>query len=1011
MITPRRTRLVRVPDLHVFRQTLSVLGRAETSPRQAPIILVPTRASAKVLATTLSDLPGSTEAPPVIATRDELYELLRSRLTDAPRWLTGCERDALAQGAAAHAAATVGTPPFRIRPGLVAELLTFYDQLRRQNQSIRRFEELLTEALAGSDDHGAERMLLQTRFLAAAFADLDRRVRDTGACDEHTLRARLLSAPLTSPIRHVIVTVPDWIADPAGLFVADFDLLARLHGLEAVDIVCTEAVLASGFDERLHNWLPGLDEVGAAEIVGADARVRPHLVRPVSDDDRLWHVHRDREDELEAIAKRLSSGDADQISRALERTAIVFKRPLPYLYLAPLTLGAAGIPFRVTDGLPLAAEPVVSTIDLLLDAVETDFSRTSLVALLGSPHMVVGGAGAVTRAHLADMNRFLSEKRYLGGFERLETLAAVALSDGRGAAMALEAALLIARPLTRLREPAPASHQLKTVIDVLDGHLAARLKTDAAEGSALLTRERRATTAMTRVLHDLADAHASYHDPSWTLDDLATSVRRWIGEQTFPPAREAGSGVRLFDDQAARYALVDDLTVVGLVENEWPEKPRRNIFYAPTLLKVLGWPSEQDRHAASNARFIDLLTSASQTVSLSTFTLDDEALVSRSLQLDEVPRAKLTTVTVEGRLQPDSHQAPAKAGAHMPAAAQSGAHVSAGPHAPEAQQGQAAFDWDPTEPERSTVDLADAWASLRASRSPLSAPEFHGTTGPRPTRAWSVSALETYLKCPFQFYAQHVLRLEEEPEDEEIMDPRRQGQFVHEVFETFFREWQSTGHGAITMDTLNSARSMFQTLVERLLTTLNEGEAGLERTRLLGSSAAVGLGDAVFRMEAERPIAVIDRLLEFKLEGRFTIATSAGPREVQVRGKADRLDLLADGTFRLIDYKLGWAPDPSKALQLAMYGLCAEQRLSNHAGRKYVLGEAVYLAFKEPRRVVPLFPKNANRDDVLSRASQRVADTIDAIERGDFPPRPDDVWECDRCSFVAVCRKDYVGDV
>ena len=36
-----------------------------------------------------------------------------------------------------------------------------------------------------------------------------------------------------------------------------------------------------------------------------------------------------------------------------------------------------------------------------------------------------------------------------------------------------------------------------------------------------------------------------------------------------------------------------------------------------------------------------------------------------------------------------------------------------------------------------------------------------------PTRVWSVSALETYVGCPFRFFAQHVLKLEEEPDDEE----------------------------------------------------------------------------------------------------------------------------------------------------------------------------------------------------------------------------------------------------
>ena len=44
-------------------------------------------------------------------------------------------------------------------------------------------------------------------------------------------------------------------------------------------------------------------------------------------------------------------------------------------------------------------------------------------------------------------------------------------------------------------------------------------------------------------------------------------------------------------------------------------------------------------------------------------------------------------------------------------------------------------------------------------------------------------------------------------------------------------------------------------------------------------------------------------------------------------------------------------------------------------------------------------------------AQQRLAETVDAIGRGEFPPTPDDVWRCETCSFASVCRKDYVGDV
>jgi RecB family exonuclease len=364
---------------------------------------------------------------------------------------------------------------------------------------------------------------------------------------------------------------------------------------------------------------------------------------------------------------------------------------------------------------------------------------------------------------------------------------------------------------------------------------------------------------------------------------------------------------------------------------------------------------------------------------LSTFTLDEDAIVSRSVQLDEVPRARLSAV------------------------------------ARQTSDGERVFVDEALSIDPPALDTLRSevrrWAELRAARTAHHAPQFHGAVGVQPSRTWSVSALETYLDCPFKFFAQRVLKLEEEPDDEEVMDPRRQGQFVHQVFETFFKAWQDAGHRAITRANLGAAHDMFTAVVDRALERLSPSEAGLERTRLLGSSAAAGLGDAVLRMEAERPVAVVERLLEHQLTGDFTVVTADGPRIVSLRGKADRIDLLADGTFRLIDYKLGWPPNRTRALQLPIYALCAEQRLIAYRGRTWALSEAVYLAFKGPRRVVPLFSNDTERAKVMGEAQQRLVDTIDAIQSGEFPPTPDDVWRCDTCSFAAVCRKDYVGDV
>jgi RecB family exonuclease/inactivated superfamily I helicase len=964
VITPRRTRLVRVPDLHSFRGTIQTLcaekAASAAKALEAALVVVPTRSAARELEALLGDRAAE------LVTRDQLYDALQLRLLDAPRRLSAIERDSIAQASAAAAAAAIDGLSFQVRPGLVSEMLRFYDQLRRQSQQVDRFEELTIEALGGdaaSDDRGAARQRAQTRFLAAAFREYERRLSETGALDEHALRARLIAEVGMPPRRHIIVTTADWIADPDGLYAADFDLLSRLPGLELLEMVCTEAILASGFEERLHDRWPGLEVVAKSS-----PRVRPRLITPSGVPDQLWFTHRDREEELLAVARITSTLDEDKDGiRDNERTAVVFKRPLPYLYLAPETLGAFGVRYQASDALPLASEPAAASLDLVLELVETNFVRSAIVALLRSPHFEE--RGPTSSESSAALDAGLSEARYLGDLPSLESIVSGWRSKPRMASAlpAADAALRLCHGAATLLERATASTQIEKLTSFLRAHW--RVPGDA---DPLAPRERRGRTALIELLETLAAAHRAHHDPEWGIDDLAGGVRRWIGEQTFAPEQESG-GLHLLDDQSARYGEFDDIAIVGVVENEWPDRPRPNIFYPVRMLRSLGWPSERDRSSAAVARFLDLVASASRSVTLSTFTLDDDLPVVRSAILDEIPKAGLSAVKPE---------------------LEGGAERSPRNSAPKPQD-----------------DLAARWLEVRRARPPFDASEFHGSVGPQPRGTWTVSALETYLTCPFKFFALHVLKLREDPDDEEVMDPRRQGILIHKVFESFFRAWQAQGGRAITRDNLDEARALFEVVVDEQLSGLSRAEAGLERTRLLGSPAAAGLGEAVFRMEAEREIGVVQRLLEHPLEGTFTIATADGPREVRLRGKADRLDLLEDGSFRLIDYKLGWPPNRGRALQLPIYAVCAEQGLAGLGGRSWTLGEAAYLAFKGPKRVVPLFTTPPDRDKALSEAQQRLTDTIDAIERGEFPPTPEDVYRCESCSAASVCRKDYVGDV
>jgi len=138
VITARRTRLFRVPDLHAFRSAIAQLARepdidgtTSVRPRHLRpsregrrLVLIPTRAAARQIQPRVT--------PAECVTREELYDRLHARLADPPRRLTAIERDVIFQAAARAVAATGVQVSFRLRPGLVAEMLRFYDQLRRK---------------------------------------------------------------------------------------------------------------------------------------------------------------------------------------------------------------------------------------------------------------------------------------------------------------------------------------------------------------------------------------------------------------------------------------------------------------------------------------------------------------------------------------------------------------------------------------------------------------------------------------------------------------------------------------------------------------------------------------------------------------------------------------------------------------------------------------------------------------------------------------------------------------
>ena len=990
MITPRTTRLLRVPDLQTFQRAIAGCVRAGVVAARGTAIVVPSRAAAEELRRTLEQralFDGASTASralvlPDLVTRDELYARLHARLPDAPPLLSGFEREVLFRRAARQAAAAGDEPPFQVRPALVAQMLALYDELRRNGRTVAAFDRLMTGSLEPSaeTDRGAERMLRQTRFLVSAFAIFEADVTSSGRLDEHALRARLLTAPAPA-YRQIVVTISDQAADRRGLWPADFDLLARLPALERLDVVATEAVLAAGFHERIHALLPGIEEQRESSASPPPILTIPDTGSGETGPRRAF-VCRDREEELADVVRRVKT-DPRRTTR-LDRTAVVFQRPLPYLYLARQVFADGRVPYQATDALPLAGEPFAAAVDVIFACLTGEFTRTAVIQLLSSPHFVFERDGRpCTAADVARLDGALVAEKYLGGAGRLAELAAVSAAHaaasphGRLARFEwpLSLAASVAADLQAAADAPTASSQIQMVLAFIGAHERLALVDD---------RHLRARAAILSALEMLRDAHAAFDDGPLSSAELANSVRRWIEGQTFSP-RTGAAGVLLLDARAAAYADVDELRLVGLIEGDWPERAGRSIFYPQSLLSQLGWASDQARLAGARAQFFDLLRLPRRRVSLSTFTLEDDAIVSPSPFIEDVDidvdAARLTT-------ERDAGNRFARAFEH-----------------------EALMD-DPLVVDALSAS-ARAWTTVRLQRAALGAGEdgrFRGETGRRAPEAYGVSHLERYLECPFKYFAARVLRLPEERDDEGWLTPLERGQFVHEVFCGFFAEWQRRGRGAIAADNVAEASELFEAVAEAHLATLPEGDRALERTFLLGSAAASGLAERAFAFEIEQGIPVLERLLEHELEGVYTFRGPEGDRAVDIRSKADRIDLLGDGTLRIIDYKLSRAPKNDRALQLPVYGVCAEQSLAGRHGRKWKVSRAGYVAFKEKQPFVPVGGQNTTIEEAIVAGQAALVSTVEAIERGEFPVRPDEPYRCAWCAYPAVCRKDYVGD-
>ena len=86
------------------------------------------------------------------------------------------------------------------------------------------------------------------------------------------------------------------------------------------------------------------------------------------------------------------------------------------------------------------------------------------------------------------------------------------------------------------------------------------------------------------------------------------------------------------------------------------------------------------------------------------------------------------------------------------------------------------------------------------------------------TRAYSLSALQKFASCPYQFLLSAIYRLEpaEEPEPLQKLDPLTRGALFHEVQAEFFRALQTSGRLPVNEDAIPDALATLADIVKRV---------------------------------------------------------------------------------------------------------------------------------------------------------------------------------------------------
>ena len=319
---------------------------------------------------------------------------------------------------------------------------------------------------------------------------------------------------------------------------------------------------------------------------------------------------------------------------------------------------------------------------------------------------------------------------------------------------------------------------------------------------------------------------------------------------------------------------------------------------------------------------------------------------------------------------------------------------------------------------------------------------YGGAPAPRGEAKYlSASAINKYINCPLMFYLHYIQGLNEDNEVGDFMDYGTFGNVVHDTLgECYDCEAVRRRHGLIDKEYIQAfKRDRLEAVVIRCIKKhfLHVAEDQLD------SDVQPLRGEAL--MQVETISSYVNFVLDYDLQlieekGPFTIIECEAPHNINglkvgtesfnFTYKPDRIDRLADGTLRIVDYKTGkdettfslspglidlfdnTKPKRRKAiLQLFLY---CYAYMTEHPNVKSALPVIYKLAsMKDSGVMMKSGGKGATAVQFeFSMENPVVKDFLDQMEvtlktlyEGDFIQAPENSKSCNYCRFIDFCRR------